>query len=107
MKKILGDRVIRDHDVNPAIMIVIGNRDAKTLARLVDPRFVRNLGELAIAVIVIKQRRDWFEDIGMAICSIAFPALTTKNICKIPLHVACNHKIKEPVVVIVNPGGTG
>jgi hypothetical protein len=69
MKQVFRNRVVREQDVHPTIMIVVGDSHAPSLARLVDTRLVRYLGELAVAIVAIKENRRGKPQQG-AVCAI-------------------------------------
>ena len=68
---------------------------------------MRDLREVAIAVVVIDERRDGFELIGMAVGAKASLAFSAPDIVKVPLQVAQHHQIQKAVVVQIHPRGAG
>ena len=104
MKQVFRNRVVGDEDIHPAILIVVGDSHAQSLARLVDTHLVRYFGELAVAIVVIQKNRNGFEDIRMAIGTITWFVLATIDVVEVPHHVTGDDKVEPSVIVVIQPG---
>src|SRR4029077_15774986 len=60
-KQELGHGIVGNHDVRPTVAVEVADSDAEALARFLNTGLLRNQTELAIAVVVIQQRRNWLE----------------------------------------------
>src|SRR5579859_1209315 len=100
-------RVIGDDDVNVAIAIVIGDGDAKSFARFRKADLLRDFGEMTVAVIVIDQRSDRLEIVGMAVGAVAFFVLSAPDVVEVPLDITENDEVKEAIVIQIHPGSAG
>src|SRR2546426_262928 len=58
-------------------------------------------------VIVIHERRDGLEDVGVAIGAMALLVFAAPDVVEIPLHVTQNNQIQQAVAVQIHPGGAG
>jgi len=65
---------------------------------------MRFFGKGAVAIVVIDQHCNRLKNVGMAISSIAFAVLTAPHIIPVPLNVAQNNKIKQSIVIKIDPG---
>src|ERR1700674_4644680 len=62
---------------------------------------------MTIAVIVIDQRSDGLEIVGMAIGAVAFFVLAAPDVVEVPLDIAKDNGVEEAIVIKVPPGGPG
>src|SRR6266704_2600603 len=62
---------------------------------------------MAVAVVVVDERRNGLKDVGVAVGTVAFFVLATPDIVEIPLKVAEDNKIKQAVIVQIDPSSTG
>ena len=105
MKEELGHRVIGDKNIHAPVVVVVGEGKPQGLGRLVEPQLMRNLGEIAVAVVVIHKQGDRLEDIGVANAAVSFAVLTAPDVCPIPGNVAGYNQVEQAVVIQVDPPG--
>src|SRR2546425_633609 len=99
--------IVGNENVDVAVAVVIGESDAKPLAGLREAALLRQFGEMTVAVIVIHERRDGLEDVGVAIGAMALLVFAAPDVVEIPLHVTQNNQIQQAVAVQIHPGGAG
>src|SRR5713226_1235981 len=92
-------RVVGDKQIDMSVAIEVRNGDAEALARFRKADFLRNLGEVAVAVIVVDQGRDRPKNVGMAVRTKTFFVLAAPDVVEIPLEVAKNHEIEQAVII--------
>src|SRR5271168_4409822 len=97
--------IIGNEKIDPPVAIVIRDCDAEPLARFGQTQFLRDLGKVAAAVIVVNQRRNGTKGIRMAVSAVSFYMLAAPDIVEIPIHVAQNNQVEKPIVIKVYPGG--
>src|SRR5437667_2777148 len=97
--------IVGHEDVDAAVTVIIGKGDAEALAGLREAALLRHFGEMAVAVIVVHERRDGLEDVGVTIGAVALLVFAAPDVVEIPLHVTQNDKIEQAVVVQVHPSG--
>ena len=62
---------------------------------------------MAIAVVVVDERRDGREDVGVAVGAIAFAVFSAPDIIEVPLQIAQDDEIEKAIVVEIDPCGGG
>src|ERR1019366_3052112 len=101
----IGLGVIGDEYVRPAIVVEVRDRDAHSFAGGGgEPRLLRNIGELAVAQVVVKAVRD--VDVTARIAVVVAAAHGAMDVrLRSPDGVVGNDQIQQPVVVVIEPGG--
>ena len=101
-------RVVSDKDVSEAVAVVVGERDSQSFAAGIgDTRLLRNVGEGAVAVIVIQNVGDAVIVVGMTVGTVAgllLPAVAVG--LETPIQVARNEDVELAVVVVIEEPGT-
>ena len=54
---------------------------------------------MPVAVVVVDERCNWFEIVGMAVRSVSLAMLAAPDIVEVPLQIAENEQIQESVIV--------
>src|ERR1700681_3396771 len=62
---------------------------------------------MAVAVIMIDERRDRLEIVGMAVGAVAFFVLSAPDVIEVPLDIPENDEVEEAIVIQVHPGNAG
>src|SRR5579871_3954449 len=60
---------------------------------------------MAIPIVVIDERRNRLEIVGMAISAIPFAMFTAPDVVEIPLQIAKHDEIQQAIVVQIHPDG--
>ena len=87
--------------------LVVSDADAQTFAGHVQADLIGDLTEPALPIVVVDQRLNWGEFIGMAVGAVTLAMLPTPDVREVPFHVAENDQIQQAIVVQIDPGGGG
>ena len=91
--------VVGDEEVNVAVAVVIGESDAQGFAGLREAVLLRDFRKVAVAIVVIDERRNGLKNVGVTIGAVALFVFAAPDIVEIPLEVAEDHEVKQAVVV--------
>src|SRR5271165_7132133 len=103
--KELNHRIIGHKKIDLAVTIVVGDRKPKPFPRFTETHLLCDLGKRSILIIVVHEWGNGLEEIRMAVCAIAFLVLAAPDIVEIPIQIAEDNEIEEPVPVEIDPRG--
>ena len=92
-------RVVGNEEINMAVAVVIGESDTQAFAAFCETDFLRDFREMAVAVVVVDERRNGLKDVRMTIGTVAFFVFAAPDVVEIPLKVAEDNKIEQAVIV--------
>ena len=99
--------IIGDEEIDVAIAIIVGDGHAKSLSRLAKADLLRDLGEGPVLIIVIDERGNRLEEVGMAIRAVAFFVFAAPDVVEIPIQIAKDDQIQKPVAIQIDPRRAG
>src|SRR6185312_10603179 len=103
VKQLLRDRIVRDQNIGPAVLIVIVHRNAEALAwKFRETTLFANVAELPVSFVVIKNVGDRRKLIGMAIRAIARLPVAAVNVAEIPSEISGNNQIQPSVAIVID-----
>ena len=85
MKQKFEHGIVRDEQVYFPIAIAVGQCDTEAFSRFREADFFSYFSKVSIAVVMINERRNWFEIIRVAIRAVTFAMFAAPNIVEIPL----------------------
>ena len=99
--------IVGDEDVLPSVIVVVERDDAQPVAALrADAGRFADIGESAVAVVVIERWRLAVEIVGMAIAAHARAAVATIEVAlRRPVDVVGDDEIESAVIVVIEPRG--
>src|SRR5580704_2667523 len=108
-EKKIGDRVVANEKIHASIVVDISGNDAPGLReRTGDAGLLANVGERAVAIIVIEPARHRIVDAGDAIPTLVRLQVAAEFVLGfVEVDEAADKEIEAAVVVVVEPDGAG
>ena len=91
--------VVGNEEINVPVAIVVRESDAEPFAGLGETDFLGNLGEVAVTVVVVDQRRNGLKNVRMTIGAVALFVFAAPDVVEIPLKIAENHEVQQAIIV--------
>ena len=106
--ELVGLRIVRDHEVGPAVAVVVENRDAQTLrSGIAQPGLLGCVFKPAASQVVPQTQRRAFVRLGRAVRLVRAVERAIEIALLAPLHVVRDHEIEFAVAIVIHPGCAG
>jgi len=107
----VGHFVVGHENVHPAVVVVVGDSHTHPFSEgLVEAGLFRDVGESAVPVVSEQDVGQGFENVGGAVSAVSglvHSAVVIAVLLERPLEVMGYKEIQLPVVVRIEPAGTG
>ena len=84
----LGNGIVGDEDVDATIAVEVCDRNSECVSGLCEPRLFCDFREMAITLVVVNERGNGSEFVGMTEGTVSLLAFSAPDIGEVPLQIA-------------------
>src|SRR6185503_5450292 len=107
VKQEIRSRVVRHKDIDPPIIVVIAEYDAKPIAGYrADPRVVADIGECPICIVAVENVRHSAIDVGMAVGTNILKELADLFVVVGEIDISGHVEVYIAIVIDISKGTT-